>query len=83
MALQNTNFSHQEINELLKKSKRIFFIKEATSKPEHPAKADNISAFGRKPSFVPPTSSAASIINEPPGLVDSNCMFPFHVVVMM
>lgn len=26
MALQNTNFSHQEINELLKKSKRIFFI---------------------------------------------------------
>src|SRR5690606_32056539 len=63
-------------------SKRIFLISEATSNPEQPAKADNIKAFGRSPLFVPPTSSAASMINEPPGLVDSNCMFPFQVVVI-
>src|SRR5690554_5261249 len=57
---------------------------DTTSKPEQPASAESIMAFGLKPELCPPCSGLVSINTVLPfGLSDSNCMLPFQWVVTL
>jgi hypothetical protein len=51
------------------------------SRPEQPAKEDNIIAFGRSPLLSIPSSGASIKSVSPLGLSDSKSMFSFQTVV--